>query len=65
MEPYAELALFVLFAVVLGTVVFGGTTWAYFVGKRQPHPPTHGPVQSLSADRDTSGARRDAYDEAA
>lgn len=36
MEPYSEAALFALFAVVLGVVIFGGTTLAYFLGKHGP-----------------------------
>jgi len=37
-EPYVEVALFALGALVLGVVIFGGTTLAYFVGKRTPEP---------------------------
>jgi hypothetical protein len=32
----AELLTFLVFAVVLGAVVFGGTTLAYFLDKRRP-----------------------------
>jgi hypothetical protein len=40
-EPYGELALLALGALVLGVVIFGGTTLAYFVGKRTPDSSRH------------------------
>ena len=42
-----EVALFALGALMLGVVIFGGTTLAYFVGKRTPGSPEHAGIESL------------------
>jgi NhaP-type Na+/H+ or K+/H+ antiporter len=38
-DPNAETLTFLVFALVLGTVVFGGTTLAYFLDKGRRDPP--------------------------
>ena len=40
-----ETARFALFALMIGVVIFGGTTLTYFLGKRRPGPPNQLPVQ--------------------
>jgi hypothetical protein len=47
-DPHLETLTFALFAVVLGVVIFGGTTLTYFLAKRPPKlSPPHERVQSL------------------
>ncbi len=41
LDPYLEAVMFVLFAVVIGAVIFGGTTLAYFLDKRRSDSPNH------------------------
>jgi NhaP-type Na+/H+ or K+/H+ antiporter len=45
----AELLTFFAFTVVLGAVVFGGTTLGYFLDKRREDPPRLEPERSRSA----------------
>ena len=37
MDPHLGTALFALMALVIGAVVFGGTTLAYFLDERRSH----------------------------
>jgi hypothetical protein len=36
-EPYAETALFAVFALLIGVVIFGGTTLVYWLDKGRRH----------------------------
>lgn len=47
LDPQSETVTFVLFAVVIGAVIFGGTTLAYFLGKRRSDPPAAPPARPL------------------
>ena len=47
LNPQSETVTFVLFALVIGAVIFGGTTLAYFLGKRRSDPPFYPPARPL------------------
>lgn len=47
LDPQSETVTFVLFALVIGAVIFGGTTVAYFLGKRRSDPPSSPPAGPL------------------
>ena len=47
LDPYQGIFALVLVALVIGLVVFGGTTLTYFLGKRRQEPPNRGPVQRV------------------
>jgi hypothetical protein len=49
LDPQSETVTFVLFALVIGAVIFGGTTLAYFLGKRRSDPPSSPPARPLDA----------------
>lgn len=68
LDPYAQTVTFVLFALMIGVVIFGGTTLAYFLGKRRSHPHALRPAQPLHerSKAAVTGASMDAaHDEAA
>lgn len=47
------MVLFALGALVLGVVIFGGTTLAYFVGKRTPEPSRQAGTESRAGELET------------
>lgn len=53
LDPLVGMLAFALFALVIGVVVFGGTTLAYFLGNRRSGRPnavlTHRPHQRSKA----------------
>ena len=52
-DPSQATALFIMFALVTGAVVFGGSTLAYFLEKRRPVPPKPEPAQARHRRTDT------------
>ena len=46
LDPYQGILALASVALVIGVVVFGGTTLTYFLGKRRQEP-KHGPVPRL------------------
>lgn len=52
MDPHLMMLVLALFAVVVGAVVFGGTSLAYFLDQRRPDQPARrqpGPAQARPA----------------
>ena len=47
-DPHTETLIFALFAVMIGVVVFGGTTLGYFLENRAPR--THAPDRTSTSD---------------
>ena len=39
MDPHLMMLVLALFALVVGALVFGGTSLAYFLDQRRPDPP--------------------------
>ena len=46
-DPLFVMMIFALFALMIGVVIFGGTTLTYLLDKRRPGAPNHLPVQRL------------------
>lgn len=47
LDPHFGMLAFASFALVIGVVVFGGTTLAYFLGNRRSGRPNPVPTQRL------------------
>jgi hypothetical protein len=47
LDPHLETVRFVLFALAIGVVIFGGTTLAYFLDQRRKDSSNHVPAQPL------------------
>ena len=53
LDPALETVRFALFALVIGVVIFGGTTLTYFLGMRRPDPPSYVPAPRLHEPKGT------------
>lgn len=60
LDPYLEMARLALFALVIGLVIFGGTTLGYFLDKHRKDSPTPVLAQPLDrrSERPETGERR-------
>jgi hypothetical protein len=47
LDPRLETVRLTVFTLLIGVVLFGGTTLTYFLAKRRPDPPNHVPAQRL------------------